>query len=78
MITISEILIESIRNSGMSDRTLGIRAKVNRQSIARFVSGQTSLTLEQAERLAIFFGLELHPAKSSNKGKGLNSGNSST
>jgi len=58
---ISEPLKEVIRASGLSDRNLGIQTGVNRQSIGRFVSGQTSLTLEQAERLAEFFGLELRP-----------------
>ena len=58
---ISEPLKKVIRASGLSDRNLGIQTGVNRQSIGRFVSGQTSLTLEQAERLAEFFGLELRP-----------------
>ncbi len=61
MNTIGDILKRAIQDSGLSDRSLGIQAEVNRQSIARFVSGQTSLTLEQAERLAQFFGLELRP-----------------
>ena len=61
MKTIRDTLTKAIRDSGLSDRSLGIQAEVNRQSIARFVSGQTSLTLEQAERLAQFFGLELRP-----------------
>jgi transcriptional regulator with XRE-family HTH domain len=70
MTTISETLKQVIRSLGISDRSLGIQAGVNRQSIARFVSGETSLSLDQAERLAKFFGLELRPVESSKPRKG--------
>lgn len=59
MQTITETLKNAIRESGLSDRNLGMQTGVNRQSIGRFRSGQTSLTLQQAEQLAKFFGLEL-------------------
>ena len=67
---IRDALKKAIRDSGLSDRSLGIQAEVNRQSIARFVSGQTSLTLDQVERLAEFFGLELRPIESAKPKKG--------
>jgi plasmid maintenance system antidote protein VapI len=70
MKTMRDALKKAIRDSGLSDRSIGIQAEVNRQSIARFVSGQTSLTLEQAEHLAQFFGLELRPIESTKPEKG--------
>jgi hypothetical protein len=36
---------------------------VQRMSIARFLSGATSLRLDKAERLAEYFGLELRPKR---------------
>lgn len=63
MLTIRETLRNAIKESGMSDRNLGMLAGVNRLSIGRFMAGQTSLTLDQAERLACFFGLELQPER---------------
>jgi len=70
MKTIRDTLTKAIRDSDLSDRSLGIQAEVNRQSIARFVSGQTSLTLDLVERLAEFFGLELRPIESAKPKKG--------
>ncbi len=59
--SISGNLKAAIADSGLSNRSLGFQAGVNRLSIARFVSGETSLSLEQAEKLAAFFGLDLLP-----------------
>lgn len=70
MKSIGDTLKKAIRDSGLSDRNLKIQTGVNRQSIGRFTSGQTSLTLEQAERLAQFFGLELRPIESAKPKKG--------
>jgi len=61
MQTIIDTLKRAIRDSGLSDLKLGQLAGVNRQSIARFVRGETSLDLEPASKLAAFFGLELKP-----------------
>jgi len=64
---IQDTLKQAIADSGLSHLRLSILADVNRLSIMRFMRGDTSLSLEQAERLADFFGLELLPKKTANK-----------
>lgn len=61
MRTISDTLKEAVLKSGLPHRQIGLRAGVNRISIMRFMRGDTSITLDQAERLAEFFGLSLMP-----------------
>jgi len=61
MQTMIEILKKAIRDSGLPDIRLGELAGVNRQSIARFMRGETSLYLDAASKLAEFLGLELKP-----------------
>lgn len=56
-----DTLKQAITDSGLSHLRLSILADVNRISVMRFMRGDTSLSLEQAERLADFFGLELQP-----------------
>lgn len=70
MKNMSDILRKAIVKSGLSDLNLATQAGVNRQSIARFVSGQTTITLEQAERLAAFLGLELRQIEKAKTKKG--------
>lgn len=41
---------------------------VTRASIMRFVRGSQSLRLDMADRLAVFFGLELRRSKSKGEG----------
>ncbi|HEX72727.1 MAG TPA: XRE family transcriptional regulator [Candidatus Hydrogenedentes bacterium] len=70
MKTITDVLKKMIANCGISDKRLGELAGVNRNSIARFMRGDTGLSLDQAENLALFFGLELKPARRSAGRKG--------
>jgi hypothetical protein len=58
---IADILKEAIRTCGLSDRKLESLSGVNRNSICRFMRGSTGLSLEQADMLVEFFGIELHP-----------------
>lgn len=60
---IQDTLKRAIEESGLSQRGLSNVAGVNRLSIMRFMRGETSLSLEQADRLAEFFGLVLVPEK---------------
>ena len=63
-------LKQAIRDCGLSDQRLGKLAGVNRLSLRRFLNGETSLSLEAAERLAEFFGLELRPTDRPKSKKG--------
>ena len=66
---VTDRLKKAIRDSGLSDRNLGFQSGVNRQSIGRFMSGQTGLSLEQLDKLAAFLGLELEPKSKAKKRK---------
>lgn len=58
---ISDLLRRTIQDSGIPFLTLEKETGVLRQSVMRFVSGQTSLHLDSADKLATYFGLELRP-----------------
>lgn len=55
----AQVLKTAIAESGMSDKAIERETGVNRQSIGRFVRGETSLRLDQADKLAAYFGLVL-------------------
>jgi hypothetical protein len=57
--TMSDTLKRAIAESGQS--LIGIQREtgVNRISLIRFMRGETSLRLDVADKLAIYFGLEL-------------------
>ncbi len=57
MASVTEVLKQAIRKSGLSDRRLGMLTGIHRQSIGRFMAGQTGLRLDQIDKLAEFFGL---------------------
>ena len=56
---ISELLRQTIAESGVSYNALQKETGVTRASIMRFVRGDQSLRLDMADRLAAFFDLEL-------------------
>jgi transcriptional regulator with XRE-family HTH domain len=58
---IIDTLKKLISERGISHARIERECGVNRISIGRFMSGKTSLSLDQAERLAEYFGLELTP-----------------
>ncbi len=56
---ITDTLRRAIVESGLPYLTLERETGVARASIMRFVTGERSLRLDVADRLAAFFGLEL-------------------
>jgi plasmid maintenance system antidote protein VapI len=56
---ITDLLRQTIVESGESYNALQKATGVTRASIMRFVRGDQSLRLDMADRLADFFGLEL-------------------
>jgi hypothetical protein len=61
--TMSDALKKAIAESGKS--LIGIQREtgVNRISLIRFMRGETSLRLDVADKLAVYFGLELRPKR---------------
>jgi plasmid maintenance system antidote protein VapI len=57
--SMTESLKKAIRDSGLSFRFLGHESGVKRQSLMKFMSGETSLRLDMADKLAKYFELEL-------------------
>lgn len=64
---ISDLLLRTIRAAVESGRTnyltLERETGLTRASIMRFVAGKQSLRLDMADRLAVYFGLELRKRK---------------
>jgi len=67
MSRVIDVLKETIADSGISHLRIEKECGVNRLSIGRFMNGKTLLSLEQAEMLANYFGLELTPVKKSKR-----------
>jgi plasmid maintenance system antidote protein VapI len=57
--TMTDVLKKAIAESGQS--LIGIQREtgVNRISLIRFMRGETSIRLDVADKLAVYFGLEL-------------------
>ncbi len=56
-------LREAIKGSGMSCYEIARRAEVTNSQLSLFLSGQRSLTLTSAAKIARVLGLELRPVK---------------
>jgi hypothetical protein len=54
----TELLRQTIRESGIPLLTIERQTGVLRQSLRKFLNGQSSLRLDSADVLANFFGLE--------------------
>lgn len=63
--TMTDVLRQAIRDSGLPMLTLANETGIERASLIRFTRGDQSLRLDIADKLAVYFGLELQP-----KGKG--------
>jgi hypothetical protein len=64
--TISETLRKSVLSdfeNGESFRAIERDTGVLRQSLMKFVRSETSLRLDVADKLAVYYGLELRPAE---------------
>jgi plasmid maintenance system antidote protein VapI len=57
------VLKKAIADSGMAHIAIERATGVQRASIVRFLRGQQSLRLDLADKLALFFGLELRPKR---------------
>ena len=58
-LTMTEVLRRRIEESDLPFLTLEQQTGVLRQSLMKFVRGETTLRLDAADKLAEFFGLEL-------------------
>ena len=58
---ITEALRNAIAKSGMAYNAIERVTGVKRQSILHFMRGEQSLRLNIADRLAVYFGLEVRP-----------------
>jgi plasmid maintenance system antidote protein VapI len=61
--TLSDVLRNTIVESGVSYKSLSRDTGVARASIQRFVDGRQSIRLDMADRLAAYFGLQLRKGK---------------
>ena len=57
--TISDVLRRAILDSGLSLLRIAKDTGVQRASLSRFVRGKNSLRLDVADKLAVYFHLEL-------------------
>ena len=60
---LTDTLRDAINGSGLAFIELERRSGVIRQSLMKFARGEQSLRLDQADKLAAFFGLELTKRK---------------
>ena len=60
--TIAETLRTGLNESGLSFLALERETGVIRQSLMPFARGESSISLDAADKLATYFGLELQPA----------------
>ncbi len=65
--TLTEILRKAIQDSGPNFKKLERESGVLRQSLMKFASGEQSLRLDMADKLAAYFDFELAPAKRKRK-----------
>ena len=59
---ITEVLRQAIVDSGMTFLALERETGVIRQSLMPFARGEAGISLDAADKLAVYFGLELRPA----------------
>ena len=70
LMTMSETLRKKVMTdfeNGESFRAIERDTGVLRQSLMKFVRGETSLRLDVADKLAAYYGLELKPAEQSKR-----------
>ena len=59
---ITDLLRETIQESGLPFLTMEQETGVLRQSLMKFARGESTIHLDAADKLASYFGLELGPA----------------
>ncbi len=68
-LTISQTLRQAIESSGRTAHEIGQASGVNHAVILRFLSGERSLRLDTADKLAAVLGVSATLAKRSSKAK---------
>jgi plasmid maintenance system antidote protein VapI len=66
---ITDLLRRTILECGMTFLELERETGLKRASIMRFVNGSQSLRLDMADKLVVYFGLEVRAKRSKRKGK---------
>ena len=61
-LSITDLLRQAINESGIPFLTLEQETGVIRQSLMKFARGERTIHLDAADKLAVYFGLELRPA----------------
>ena len=56
--TMTDALRDAINDSSLSFKALERETGVLRQSLMKFARGETSLRLDMADKLAVYFGIE--------------------
>ena len=64
---LTDPLRQAIADSGLPLLRLANETGIARASLIRFTRGDTSIRLDIADRLAVYFGLELQPTKPKGK-----------
>lgn len=57
--TLAAVILDAIRDSGVSVYAVAKGAEVSQPLVHRFVSGERGLTLDTADKLCRFLGLKL-------------------
>jgi plasmid maintenance system antidote protein VapI len=60
---VSDVLRAAIEASEMSRYRIAVEAQIDHASMSRFMHGQTGLSLENIDRLAVVLGLEMVPKR---------------
>ena len=58
---ITKELLKAMRTCGLRHSQIAQATGIEQSALSRFVSGERSLSLEAADKLAAFFKLELRP-----------------
>jgi len=66
---LTDPLRKAIADSGLPLLRLANETGIARASLIRFVRGDSSIRLDIADKLAVYFGLELKPTKPKAKGR---------
>ena len=66
---LTDVLKASIAGSELTLHRLAIETGLARDSLVRFMAGETSLRLDKADKLADYFKLELVPKAATKKTK---------
>ena len=72
--TMTEALREALADRDATLRTVSGASGVPLCSLSRFLAGKQSLRLDMADRLAVYFGVEVRPPRRGSRKKGKTGG----